>query len=82
MNKTAMIFAICSSLILLSTLHAAPQSPEAARVQTYSPYSYQYKVEDAQQKLYHDKTETSDESGKVSGLKGGGDGGVLKLTCD
>jgi hypothetical protein len=68
MNVKAIIFAICSALILLSSaLDAAPQNPEAIKVQRYSPYSYQYKVEDAEKKLFHDKTEAADESGKVSG---------------
>lgn len=69
-NKTVIILTICSALVFLSSsLDAAPQNqdPEALKVQKYSPFEYQYKVEDAEKKLYHDKTETGDENGKVKG---------------
>ncbi|KAG5680290.1 hypothetical protein PVAND_009808 [Polypedilum vanderplanki] len=72
MNKIVIIFAIYSILILIflsSSLDAAPapQNAEAIKVQNYSPFSYQYKVEDAEKKLYHDKSESGDENGKVTG---------------
>jgi hypothetical protein len=66
MNKTVIILLT----ICLSFVYAAPQnSPVAVNAQKYSPFNYQYKVEDAEQKLYHDKTESGDESGKVSEIE-------------
>lgn len=50
---------------MIFDVDTAPQNPDV-KVQTYSPFSYEYKVEDPEQKLYHDKSETADENGKVS----------------
>lgn len=61
MNKIVILLAC----FLFLSLDAAPQVPQAVNGQRYSPFEYQYKVEDAEQKLYHDKTEAGDENGKV-----------------
>jgi hypothetical protein len=46
---------------------AKPQnSPE---IQKYTPYNYDYKVEDAEKKLYFDKAESADDTGKVRVVK-------------
>lgn len=59
-----MIVAICSTF-MFSFIAAAPQNkPE---VPQHSPYSYDYKVVDAEKKLFFDKTEAGDETGKVRG---------------
>lgn len=64
MNKSAIIVAICFAFVLL-TVEGAPQNINTENTQRYSPYSYEYRVEDAEQKLFHDKSESSDDSGKV-----------------
>lgn len=44
----------------------APQGNLSDRVQEYKAFDYQYKVEDAEKKLFFDKQETADDNGKVS----------------
>ena len=62
MNKTVIVLAICSTF-MFSFIASAPQSnPEVVK---FAPYSYDYKVEDVEKKLFHDKSEVGDESGKV-----------------
>jgi hypothetical protein len=62
MNKTVIVVAICLTF-MCSLTTSAPQNNPA--VQKYAPYNYDYKVEDAEKKLFFDKTETGDETGKV-----------------
>lgn len=64
MNKCAIILAMCSAFVLLS-VDGAPQNINTENAQRYSSYSYEYRVEDAEQKLFHDKSESSDDNGKV-----------------
>lgn len=48
---------------MFSFIASAPQNnPEISK---YQPYNYDYKVEDAEKKLFYDKAESGDESGKV-----------------
>lgn len=64
MNKTVIVLAICSTF-MFSFMAAAPQkNPEVSQ---YTPYNYDYKVEDAEKKLFFDKTEAGDATGKVRG---------------
>lgn len=64
MNKTVIVLAICYTF-MFSFIAAAPQkNPEASQ---YTPYNYDYKVEDAEKKLFFDKTEAGDATGKVRG---------------
>jgi hypothetical protein len=60
--KAVIVLAICLTF-MCSFIASAPQDNPAAS--SYAPYNYDYKVEDAEQKLYHDKTESGDASGKV-----------------
>lgn len=64
MNKSAIILAICFAFVL-STVEGAPQNINTENTQRHSPYSYEYRVEDAEQKLFHEKSESSDDGGKV-----------------
>jgi starvation-inducible outer membrane lipoprotein len=61
MNKSAIILAISLALVL-SSVDSAPQNVEQYR---YQPYSYEYSVSDPEKQLFHDKTESSDDNGKV-----------------
>lgn len=45
---------------------AAPQGNLSDKVQQYKAYDYQYKVEDAEKNLFHDKQEAGDDNGLVS----------------
>jgi hypothetical protein len=60
--KVVIVLAICLTF-MSSFIASAPQNNPGAL--KYAPYNYDYKVEDAEQKLFHDKTETGDETGKV-----------------
>jgi hypothetical protein len=62
MKSSVIVVAICLTF-MLPFITSAPQS--SSQVEKYSPYNYDYKVEDVQQKLYFDKTESSDDNGKV-----------------
>lgn len=54
-----LVVAICLTFMFPFTA-SAPQ--QAAK---YSPYNYDYKVEDAEKKLFFDKAESQDATGKV-----------------
>lgn len=62
MKKSAIILTIFFALVL-SVVDSAPQNVEQYR---YQPYTYEYSVSDPQQQLFHDKSESSDDNGKVS----------------
>lgn len=50
---------------MFALIASAPQNnPE---VLGYAPYSYDYKVEDSEKKLFFDKAEAGDDTGKVRG---------------
>lgn len=68
MNKTVVfvVGAICS-VFMFSFIASAPQNPP--EILQYTPYNYDYKVEDAEKKLFFDKSEAGDSSGKVRVLK-------------
>ena len=60
--KAVIVLAICLTF-MCSFITSAPQNnPVASK---YAPYNYSYIVEDAEKKLFHDKVETGDETGKV-----------------
>lgn len=66
MKSNSVIVLAISLTFMSSFVTSAPQtSPAEVSPGKYTPYSYEYKVEDAEQKLYHDKAESQDESGKV-----------------
>lgn len=52
---------------MFSFIASAPQNPP--EILQYTPYNYDYKVEDAEKKLFFDKTEAGDSSGKVRVVK-------------
>lgn len=62
MNKIVIVLAICLTF-MCSFIASAPQNSPVAS--SYAPYNYDYKVEDAEKKLFFDKAESGDESGKV-----------------
>lgn len=66
MARAVIVFVAFFSTFIIASLDAVPQNPGAINIQNYSPYSYQYKVEDPEKQLYHDKTETQEENGKVN----------------
>lgn len=62
MNKTVIVFAICLTF-MCSFIASAPQNnPKASQFQSYN---YDYKVEDGEKKVFFDKSEAGDETGKV-----------------
>ena len=62
MNKTVIVLAICFAFMVSFITSAPPSVGEASK---YSQYNYDYRVEDGEKKLFFDKTESGDESGKV-----------------
>lgn len=60
MNSKSVLLAICLA-IAFYIVDSAPQQ----NAERYQPYNYEYRVEDAEQKLFHDKSESSDDSGRV-----------------
>jgi hypothetical protein len=56
----SVLLAICLA-IAFNIVDSAPQQ----NAERYQPYNYEYRVEDAEQKLFHDKSESSDDSGRV-----------------
>lgn len=58
--KVLIVLAIC--LTFMCSFIASQSNPGALK---YEPYNYDYKVEDAEKKLFHDKTESGDASGRV-----------------
>lgn len=68
MNKSVIILAIFIAHVFVES---APQNLNTSeRVQRYSPYNYEYRVEDPEQKLFHDKSESSDDNGRVKKYPG------------
>lgn len=66
MNKTvivAVVVAICLAFMIPFIASAPQGTPD---IQEYAPYSYDYKVEDAGKKLFFDKAESGDSTGKVA----------------
>lgn len=62
MNKTVIVLAI-GLTFMCSFIASAPQNnPTASK---FESYNYDYKVEDAEKKLFFDKSESGDETGKV-----------------
>lgn len=59
--KTAIVLAIYFAFMFSFTTSAPQSNPEVSK---YTQYNYGYKVEDAEKKLFFDKKETGDESGK------------------
>lgn len=66
-SHSAVVLAIWISLTFIASfVSSAPQvQPTEVSSDKYSPYSFEYKVEDAEQKLFHDRNESQDASGKV-----------------
>lgn len=64
MNKIVIVVvvAICSAFMIPFTASAPQNTPEILQ---YTPYNYDYKVEDAEKKLFFDKAESGDSTGKV-----------------
>lgn len=62
MNKVVIVLGV-SLIFMFSWISCAPQNN--AEVSKYKAYNYDYKVEDAEKKLFFDKSEASDETGKV-----------------
>lgn len=62
-----MIVLAISFAFIASFVSAAPQASSSVEVSSnkYSPYNFEYKVEDAEQKVYHDRTESQDDNGEV-----------------
>lgn len=60
--KVLIVLAICLTF-MCSFIASAPQNNPVAL--KHAPYNYDYKVEDAEKKLFHDKTESGDETGRV-----------------
>lgn len=62
MNKIVLVPAICLTIMCTFIASAPQNNPVDSK---YAPYNYDYKVEDAEKKLFFDKAETGDETGKV-----------------
>jgi len=62
MNKIVIL------VVVVVVTAAAPQGNTDPQ-NSYQPYEYQYKVEDAEKNLFFDKAEASDQNGKVNKKK-------------
>lgn len=62
MEKSLIVLSICLTVTVSFIASAPQQGPETLK---YTPYNYDYKVEDAEKKLFFDKAESQDAAGKV-----------------